>query len=300
MVKGVFDTRPNSAYDDDAPVRYHFPSQYRAVAERLVGGWVVYREPRREGGRQGYVAVARVTRIEVDRSTPGHAYAYVDSYLAFDTVVPFKRGDRYAEDPLRLLVNQSQAGQWLQGKSIRLLDEGDFTAIVREGLSDTLDPGNAVRWGLDDPNDRQPIDLAWSPDDRRIEQILMNRKIRDASFRRMVCAAYNDTCAITRLRIINGGGRAEAQAAHIVPVAAGGPDIVQNGIALSSTIHWLFDRHLISIDDEYRLLVSHNKVPPEIRSLISRHGEAIMLPDDRSAWPALTFVRRHRAQFGDG
>ncbi len=30
--------------------------------------------------------------------------------------------------------------------------------------------------------------------------------------------AYDNTCAISGLRIINGGGRAEAQAAHIRPV----------------------------------------------------------------------------------
>ena len=29
--------------------------------------------------------------------------------------------------------------------------------------------------------------------------------------------AYEDRCAVTRLRIVNGGGRVEAQAAHIWP-----------------------------------------------------------------------------------
>ena len=43
----------------------------------------------------------------------------------------------------------------------------------------------------------------------------------------------------------NGGGRAEAQAAHIQPVAENGPDSLRNGVALSSTFHWMFDRGLI-------------------------------------------------------
>jgi hypothetical protein len=63
--------------------------------------------------------------------------------------------------------------------------------------------------------------------------------MRDANFRYHVCGAYENRCAVTGLAIINGGGRAEVQAAHIWPVAAGGPDVVQNGIALSSTVHWL-------------------------------------------------------------
>ncbi|MGH6673150.1 MAG: HNH endonuclease [Xanthobacteraceae bacterium] len=44
---------------------------------------------------------------------------------------------------------------------------------------------------------------------------------------------------MTGLQIINGGGRAEVQAAHIRPVAAGGFDSVRNGLALSGTIHWI-------------------------------------------------------------
>src|SRR3546814_1909519 len=79
--------------------------------------------------------------------------------------------------------------------------------------------------------------------------MLVNRKIRDANFRNHVLDAYENTCAVTGLRIVNGGGKAEAQAAHIWSVAGGGPDIVQNGVALSATAHWLFDRHLITFDD---------------------------------------------------
>ena len=84
-----------------------------------------------------------------------------------------------------------------------------------------------------------------------------------------MCDAYDNICAVTKLRIVNGGGKAEVQAAHIWPVAAGGPDVVQNGIALSGTAHWLFDRHLISLTDDYRLLVSHNKVPKELQGLFA-------------------------------
>lgn len=128
-------------------------------------------------------------------------------------------------------------------------------------------------------------------------QLLVNRTVREASFRRQVCNAYDDTCAVTGIRIVNGGGRAEAQAAHIWPVAGGGPDVVQNGIALSATVHWLFDRHLISLTDDYGLLVSHNKVPPGLRSLFEHQLDRIRLPTDRRLWPNPAYVRRHREAF---
>ena len=74
---------------------------------------------------------------------------------------------------------------------------------------------------------------------------LSRRPFRDRVFSTGIKRAYDNTCAISGLRIINGGGRAEAQAAHIQPVHANGPDSLRNGVALSSTFHWMFDRGLI-------------------------------------------------------
>ena len=97
--------------------------------------------------------------------------------------------------------------------------------------------------------------------------------------------------------MINGGGRSEVQAAHVWGVGEGGPDVVQNGIALSGTIHWLFDRHLISLTNEYRLLVSHNRVPAELRVLFERQMDRIHLPKDERLWPHPAYVERHRERF---
>ncbi|KAK0349792.1 hypothetical protein LTR94_031657, partial [Friedmanniomyces endolithicus] len=120
----------------------------------------------------------------------------------------------------------------------------------------TLDPDNRVRLELDAPRIDPETNLLLEDHfaERRVEQMLVNRKIRDANFRNHVLDAYENTCAVTGLRIVNGGGKAEAQAAHIWSVAGGGPDIVQNGVALSATAHWLFDRHLITFDDNLCLL----------------------------------------------
>jgi putative restriction endonuclease len=128
---------------------------------------------------------------------------------------------------------------------------------------------------------------------------LVNRRIRDASFRRAVLTAYDDTCAVTGIRITNGGGKAEAQAAHIVPVAAGGCDIVQNGIALCGTAHWLFDRHLISIGEDRRLLIAHNRLPEEMRAVFRSREGVLLLPRDARFWPAERFLAHHRERFAN-
>ena len=300
-MKGVFDTKPRSGYDDEIPFRYHFPKQYRADAEALVGSRIVYRETQRNRGRRAYIATAKVLRVYEDVSTPGHAYASVGEFMEFDAPIPFSDNGRYREADLRAIGDRTKVGAYLQGKSIRFLPEADFAAIVRVGLSETLSPANAIRLELDAAHVDEPTEallrLPVEEQERRIEQILVNRKIREAGFRRKVCDAYDDRCAVTGLRIVNGGGKAEAQAAHIWPVAAGGPDVVQNGIALSATVHWLFDRHLISLTDEYRILVSHNKVPSELRILFEKQMERIHLPEDPRLWPEPSYVARHREIF---
>jgi putative restriction endonuclease len=141
------------------------------------------------------------------------------------------------------------------------------------------------------------VHAPFEEQERRIEQILVNRKIRDASFREKVIEAYESTCAITGMRMVNGGGRVEAQAAHIWSVQDGGPDVVQNGIALSATVHWLFDRHLITLTDDFGLLVSHNRVPSELQSLFKNQLKQIRLPRNRNQWPHLPYVQHHRSVY---
>lgn len=311
-MKAVFDTKPNSGYDDEIVRRYHFPTQsnYMAAAEAALGDWIIYREPQRNRGRRAYIAVARVLAIEPDPRRPNHAYAIIGDYLPFDRPVLFAAapygGGGYWEAPLRAVEDPGRIGASLQGKAMRPLADTDFAAIVAAGLSETLAPENAVRLGLTDlamgmAEASQPFEHHGATPGldqvRRIEQMLVNRKIRDANFRRQVCEAYDDRCAVTGLRIINGGGRSEVQAAHIWGVGQGGPDVVQNGIALSGTVHWLFDRHLISLTPEYRLLVSHNKVPAELRVLFERQMDRIHLPKDERLWPHPTYVEKHREGF---
>lgn len=300
-MKAVFDTRPGSGYDDEIQTRYHFPDRYLDEARQAVGDWIVYRAPRRGGGKIGYFAAACVASIDRDPDLPGHSYARMTDFLPFDEIVPLERSAGFYERQLNFVAKRSLIGRTLQGHSVRTISEIEFADIVRDGLQKTLDPANAVRLELDaahaDPETLALVNASEEEQERRVVQILMNRKIRDASFRRQVCEAYDNTCAITGLRMVNGGGKAEAQAAHIWSVGSGGPDVVQNGLALSATVHWLFDRHLISLTDDYGLLVSHNRVPGELRSLFEQQLQRIRLPKNQALWPRPQYIQQHRAAF---
>ncbi len=83
------------------------------------------------------------------------------------------------------------------------------------------------------------------------------------------------------------------QAAHIRPVAHGGPDSVRNGLALSGTVHWMFDRGLVSVDNDYSLLIASCGVPDTITRLINPERRLLVpsRPDDR---PHSQFLQYHR------
>ena len=113
-------------------------------------------------------------------------------------------------------------------------------------------------------------------------------------FRRIVLDAYDCRCAITGLKLINGGGRAEVQAAHIKPVEVNGPDIITNGIALSGTAHWMFDRGLISLTDELDLLVSRQVNDPDsVWGLVNQSKRAVA-PANPTLRPHSSYLSWHR------
>ena len=301
-MKAIFETSGAARYDDDPASRYHFPSRYLALVKAVVGDWIVYRETRKLGGNMSYFAVAHVDSVIADEETTGHFYARMSQLVEFDTPVGFSNAGRYAEAWARDLEDKAEIGPRLRGRAVRKMEDADFAAVVNAGLARTLDPVNAIRLELDERHldEETAAIISTDPVERTVRRMLTNRKIRDAAFRHNVLEAYDRTCAVTGLRIVNGGGKSEAQAAHVRPVEHGGPDIVQNGIALSATAHWLFDRHLVSLTDDYRLLVSDNKVPSELRTLFPRGDRTIRLPDDRRQWPHLDFVRWHRDIYAGG
>ncbi|WAC28784.1 HNH endonuclease [Ancylobacter sp. SL191] len=299
-MKAIFDTKPRSGYDDDLMRHYQFPRRYLSLVTQTVGDWVVLRRPRADGGNLAYFATARVTAVEPDPRSPALSFARLSDYLEFDRPVAWRREGHYAEQTLREMPT-TQVGVYLRGRSVRLISEADFARLITVGLEDTLAPANASRLGIDPAYLREIraglVDAGPAEREWQIDQALTSRIVRDAGFRRVVIDAYEDTCAVTRLRIVNGGGRSEVQAAHVWPVAEGGPDVVQNGIALCGTVHWLFDRHLISLTDDYRLLVSHNKVPPEFRQLFGQAGDRIHLPKSPDIWPHPAYLLKHRERF---
>jgi putative restriction endonuclease len=130
--------------------------------------------------------------------------------LGFDPATLLSEAIRAAKEMVELgfrdNIPQQQVGANLRGRSVRALSEDDFAAIVAAGLSETRAPENAERLNLSLATGAQAnADLRAPPGqdrERHVEQILTNRAIRDASFRGLVCDAYEGRCAVTWLRML--------------------------------------------------------------------------------------------------
>lgn len=58
----------------------------------------------------------------------------------------------------------------------------------------------------------------------------------------------------------------------------------------------MFDCMLISLDENYRLLVAEKALPENLRGLL-RPGEPINLPDSHELYPYQGFLEFHRERF---
>jgi putative restriction endonuclease len=232
-----------------------------------------------------------VTGVRPDRSIPDHYYADIEDYLPFDRAIPFKEGNHFYESAMRGADGRTNSGS--AQRAVRNLPDEEFNLILSAGFAAELplptDASPSVG-GFSDP----PESLV-----RSIIEMTVKRPFRDAVFARQIQEAYDKRCAMTGLRIINGGGRAEAQAAHIRPVAKDGPDSPRNGLALSSTVHWMFDRGLLSIDDDFKILTARDAVPDEVRRLLNPSGY-INVPEDYRVQPHKQFLRFHRERIFKG
>ncbi|WP_442680177.1 HNH endonuclease [Sphingomonas sp. ASY06-1R] len=294
MTRGVFLHREDSRYDDRPAERYQFPRQYLSRASQFVGDWIVYYEPRRGPTGKGYYAIARVERIIPDPTTSDMFIALIEpgSYLPFERPVPFRDADGPVE---RGILNEAGRISGRAQAAVRPISIEDFNRILDLGIPDEaplLPREGAPIEPLPGLLREEPAPFLDAARDR--VSYYSSRLVRDRVFRRVVLEAYDCRCAVTGLKFINGGGRAEVEAAHIKPVEQDGPDDIRNGIALSGTAHWMFDRGLISLADDLRLLVSRqvNDADSVWKLLnVSRTADAPSNPAHR---PHPTYLAWHR------
>lgn len=121
-------------------------------------------------------------------------------------------------------------------------------------------------------------------------------RVNQGFFRRLVLSTYHAQCCVTGLNIPE-----VLRASHIVAWSADTKNRLNptNGLCLSATYDAAFDRHLISFDENYRMILS-----PALKDYYSNEafkshflafeGEQISLPN--RFCPDQEFLGKHRDQ----
>lgn len=142
---------------------------------------------------------------------------------------------------------------------------------------------------------RKIIELKNQVDENAFQEEVF---IRGGLFKREIPKIYNNTCAITGLRIDAITNISMVDACHIVPFSEGYDDTLTNGIALCPNLHRAFDRGLISISDDYRVILNENFIESEsVYNLSQFSGIKITLPSQKKHYPALENLKQHRERF---
>lgn len=176
---------------------------------------------------------------------------------------------------------------WLEGV-------GDQAHDLREAIRTPAEPdfGGSTASTLDGLL-QQVQDRALAPAQRRVRSDL---------FRAGVVTAYDGRCAASGLGLVHAAGentRFEVEAAHIVPVAEGGKDVIPNGLALARTVHWAFDLGAVWVDECMKLAVANEVLSDQRNAWLARlRGRPIALPEDARLRPHPAALRWHARHVG--
>lgn len=276
----------------DSEFHYEFPARYLGQfhdALSIGTATALVYEPKRDGGRQAFVAWTMLQ--DPPRRAAGTENFTIDLFgglRSFSRPVPFSTNGVPAEWGLRHLP-PSHYGRALQGRSVRGITEANAIEILLRGGSD------ALRTRVYEST--QAVDGERG---RRMIEVLD----RDCRFRDSVLRCSSFRCLVTGFGI--GGQPASrlhgiVEAAHIRPVAANGPDEVSNGLALTPTVHKLFDAGLFTFELARGVLkvrtsplLSHLNLVGERSRLVLEDKMVVMGRTDAFKLPDPSFLQYHR------
>jgi putative restriction endonuclease len=124
--------------------------------------------------------------------------------------------------------------------------------------------------------------------------------VRGGIFKKEVPKIYNFTCCISGFRIDAGDNISMVDACHIIPFSEGFNDTISNGLSMCPNLHRAFDRGLISINNDFNVIVNKNFSEPfqSTYNIKQFEGKKITLPSKEHHYPSVDSLVYHRVKFG--
>jgi putative restriction endonuclease len=135
------------------------------------------------------------------------------------------------------------------------------------------------------PYDEREAARIDDPIERRYVVRQVKQRLHQAQFRGVVLPAYDDRCAICRLKELS-----LLDAAHIEPdTSPFGRATIANGLSMCSIHHRAFDQDLVGVSPDYEVHVSRRLLEdedgPMLELLKGFHRQALHLPTRRAHQP---------------
>lgn len=307
----VLTSKPDSPYADTS-TSYEYPAQYRRYFEPLAAGEqmlaIIYEPLARGAGRMAYVGWAALGSLPIRSTRPDSAgrplwvVQYTDRVQELPTPVSRDVLGEPIERWLRDIDPEHRAVR-TSGASVRFIEFDDAQRILELGYAGELRRP-------DYPTEPMGHTVAGSIAERATRLVVAVQ--RDAAFRRQVMSAYGFRCSVSGFGIGElplGRATRLIDAAHIRPVSHNGSDAISNGLALTPTLHRLFDEGLFTIRTEASdmvIVTSPSLEPTMIMSpdrtfrLPLETGLKVQMPQSEGSRPSADQIRFHQRQIFKG
>lgn len=219
-----------------------------------------------------------------------------------DLDLPFRH---LASDGIYTPVGKDEREVILNPEFLALLSEPSFRLKVRKVLVSTYFPANE-QVGLCNALNISTLtssEIAEIKEDADEYKIQVTRG-RDARFAVQVISGYHFTCALTGYRLNSDSGFNLLEAAHIQAHSKRGPDVPENGLALTPTAHEMLDAFLWTVSDDFKVIVPEKRFKESVSlggehfKLGDRHGRKLCFHGQSHLRPAREYLKWHRAQAG--
>lgn len=187
----------------------------------------------------------------------------------------------------------------IEDELLLLLKEKKSNSILQQFLLDEYFPGTRNNFSNSDSGQQKLFDdiegkiLRENASEYRkeIKKLMQQQNeeeifLRGSLFKREIPKIYNNTCCISGMKLDATISISMVDACHIVPFSESYDDTITNGIALCPNLHRAFDRGLIAIDNNYKVVVSKTFKENETNySIKVFEKQKIILPNQEIFYP---------------
>lgn len=127
----------------------------------------------------------------------------------------------------------------------------------------------------------------------------VSKQVREKAFYNNIRKYYNYTCSVCKSKVTTPNEHYLVEGAHIIPWSVSYNDDPRNGISLCRNHHWLFDKHMLTIRNDYTVQLSPwlKKKENQWDEYIKISGSEILLPSDSKFYPAPEALQHHNEKY---